>query len=318
MTQNDCCYQINKMKKIFIVPFLYLGMLLQFSCTTTAGFNKTSTDTALFDAGASPKLISRQFSFTEGPAADKNGNVYFTDQPNNTIWKWDTKGNLDVFKRNAGRSNGLYFDQSGALIACADEHNQLWKVNRKGKIDVLLKDYNGKKFNGPNDVWVHPSGNLYFTDPYYQRPYWTRTKPEMEHQQVFLLGKNGTEAVAVIKNLKQPNGIIGTPDGKWLYVADIGAWKTYKYPIHANGTLGEGVLFAEMGSDGMAIDERGNIYLTGNGVTVFAPNGKQVAHIPVPEKWTANVTFGGKNRNQLFITASEAIYILEMNVHGVR
>ncbi len=301
------------MNKSFPYTFLFPVFFL----VKTLAFGQ-QVDSSLFNKGAVPKLISKQFSFTEGPAADKKGNVYFTDQPNNTIWKWDTKGNLDVFLRNAGRANGLYFDKKGALIACADEHNQLWKISKKGKIDVLLKDHKGKKFNGPNDVWVHSSGNIYFTDPYYQRPYWTRTKPELESQQVFLLTHKGSDAIAIINNLKQPNGIVGTPDGQWLYVADIGAWKTYKYRIRPDGTLSEGVLFAEIGSDGMTIDDRGNVYLTGNGVTVFDPKGKQIAHIPVPEKWTANVTFGGKDRKQLFITASEAIYIVEMNVRGVK
>lgn len=274
-------------------------------------------DTSLFQQGATPKLISRQFSFTEGPATDKEGNVFFTDQPNNTIWKYGTNGRLQLFLDSVGRANGMYFDSSGNLIACADEHNQLWSINKTGNITVLLRDFKGKRLNGPNDVWVHPNGNLYFTDPYYQRPYWTRKAPELTEQNVYYLPKGKTELIVVVRGLKKPNGIIGTPDGNWLYVADIGDGKTYRYAIKEDGSLGEGTLFVAMGSDGMTIDERGNIYLTGNGVTVFNPSGGQIAHIPVPEKWTANVTFGGPNRNQLFITASEGVYVLDMKVKGV-
>jgi gluconolactonase len=276
------------------------------------------TDTTIIATGAVPKLISRQFKFTEGPAVDKKGAIFFTDQPNNQIWKYGTDGKLSIFLDPAGRSNGMYFDKKGNLITCADEHNQLWSISPKGKVTVLVKDYKGQQLNGPNDLWVHPKGGIYFTDPYYQREYWTRKKPEIEGQKVYYLAKGKMEAVPVIVNLKQPNGIIGTPDGKELYVADIGAGKTFSYTINSDGTLSNEKLFAAMGSDGMTIDERGNIYLTGAGVTVFNPQGKKIAHIAIPEKWTANVTFGGKSRTQLFITASEGIYVLEMKVKGAK
>lgn len=267
--------------------------------------------------GAVPRLISKQFSFTEGPAVDKKGNIFFTDQPNNKIWEYDTDGMLSVFLDSAGRSNGMYFDKKGNLITCADEHNELWSINKQGKVTVLLKDYNGQKLNGPNDLWIDPKGGIYFTDPYYQRNYWTRKQPEIKGEKVYYLAKGKTTAVPVIENLLQPNGIVGTPEGQYLYVADIKGKKTYKYKIREDGSLDEGQLFTDLGSDGMTIDEKGNIYLTGNGVTVFNPQGKKIAQIVIPEKWTANVAFGGKRRNQLFITASTAIYILDMKVKGV-
>ncbi len=275
-------------------------------------------DTTIMATEATPQLISRQFSFTEGPAVDKYGNVFFTDQPNNKIWKYSTDGKLSVFLENAGRSNGMYFDKKGNLITCADEHNQLWSISQKGKVTVVLKNYKGHQLNGPNDLWISKSGAIYFTDPYYQRDYWTRKKPDIEGQKVYYLAKGDTASIALIENLKQPNGIIGSADGRWLYVADIGAGKTFRYGINKDGLLSAGQLFAAMGSDGMTTDERGNVYLTGNGVAVFNPDGKQIAHIAIPEKWTANVTFGGKDRNQLFITASQAIYILKMRVRGVK
>lgn len=269
--------------------------------------------------GATPRLVSKQFSFTEGPAVDAKGNVFFTDQPNNKIWKYSTDEKLTVFLENAGRSNGMYFDKKGNLVTCADEHNELWSIDKHGKVKVLLKKYDGKNLNGPNDLWIHPNnGGIYFTDPYYQRPWWTRTQPEIEGQKVYYLEKGRTAAISVIENLVQPNGIVGTPDGKTLYVADIRGRKTYQYAIKDNGSLSEGQLFTEFGSDGMTIDNQGNLYLTGKGVTVFNSDGKQIAHIDIPEKWTANVVFGGKKRDKLFITASETIYILDMKVKGVR
>ena len=120
----------------------------------------------------------------------------------------------------------------------------------------------------------------------------------------------------VATDLKQPNGIIGTPDGKTLYVADIGARKTYAYDIQTDGSLANKRLFCELGSDGMTLDAEGNVYLTGRGVTVFDKSGKQIEQIPVPGGWTANVTFGGKDRKLLFITASMGIYGLKMKVAG--
>ena len=119
-------------------------------------------------------------------------------------------------------------------------------------------------------------------------------------------------------DLRQPNGIIGTPDGELLYVADIGADKTYVYDVNADGTLSGKRLFCEQGSDGMTIDHEGNVYLTGRGVTVFDSSGTKIAHIPVPEGWTANVTFGGKDRDLLFVTASKGIYGIKMRVRGAR
>jgi gluconolactonase len=297
--------------------FIFVLLLLQSSsgCSTAKNMS-TPTDTNIIATGATPQLVSKQFSFTEGPATDKDGNVFFTDQPNNKIWKYDVEGKLSVFLDNAGRSNGMYFDRNGNLLTCADEQNQIWSISKDKKITVLLNDVEGKKLNGPNDLWVAPNGDIYFTDPYYQRPYWKRTAPEIQGQDVYLLPHGKKEVVRVIDNLEQPNGIVGTPDGKTLYVADIKGGKTYRYRIEKDGSLHDAQLFTTMGSDGMTLDNRSNLYLTGNGVTVFDKTGKQIEHVPLP-KWTANVAFGGKNKKQLFITASEAIYTLEMNVTGV-
>jgi len=270
--------------------------------------------TDLFAGSATPQLVAKQFKFTEGPAVDRAGNVFFTDQPNNKIWKYSTAGKLSVFLEPAGRANGLYFNQKGNLIACADEKNQLWSISPSGKVTVLLDQLDGRHFNGPNDVWAAPGGGLFFTDPYYQRDYWTRTASELPGQYVYYLGPGQKQPITVDTQLKQPNGIIGTHDGRTLYVADIGDNKTYRYQVGADGTLTNRQLFVNQGSDGMTIDERGNVYLTGKGVTVYSPSGERLTHIDVPGEWTGNVCFGGKDRKTLFITASEAVYVLPMRV----
>ena len=269
--------------------------------------------------GAKVELLSEGFKFTEGPAPDAAGNVYFTDQPNDRIHKWSLEGKLSTFKDPAGRSNGLFFEASGKLIACADGNNELWRIDpADGKTEVLIKDFGGKRLNGPNDVWVRPDGGLYFTDPFYKRPYWTHTESEQPGQYVYFLAKGSNTPVIVAKDLQQPNGIVGSADGKMLFVADIRAGKTWRYQPEPDGTLTEKTLFCEMGSDGMTLDNQGNLYLTGKGVTVFNSTGKQIGNIPIGESWTANICFGGKDFDTLFITAMDSLYALKTKVKGVR
>jgi gluconolactonase len=140
---------------------------------------------------------------------------------------------------------------------------------------------------------------------------------EQDCQGVYYLAPDHKRLLRVIDDLAQPNGIIGTADGRTLYVADIGARKTYSYTIQDDGTLTNKTLFCEMGSDGMTIDSEGNLYLTGKGVMVFDKSGNQVAHIAVDEPWTANVCFGGYDRRSLFITASKGLYMIRTRVNGV-
>jgi len=265
--------------------------------------------------GAKVEKLADGFKFTEGPAADAEGSVYFTDQPNDRIHKWSVDGKLTTFMEPCGRSNGLCFDKEGKLWACADEKNELWKIDIKTKEKtVLVKDHGGKLLNGPNDVWVRPDGGAYFTDPYYKRPYWKRGEKEQDTQAVYFLSKDG-KLSRVDGDLKQPNGIIGTPDGKVLYVADIGAGKTFAYDIQPDGSLTNRREFCGQGSDGMTIDTEGNVYLTARGVTVFDKTGKKIAQIDVPEG-TTNVCFGGKDMQTLFITAKTGLYAVKMRVKG--
>lgn len=264
--------------------------------------------------------IRQEFIFTEGPVADKDGKVYFTDQPNNKIWRYDPETMvLWEFKKDAGRANGLDIDAEGNIVACADEHNEIWSIDKRGHIvKVLPGKVNGKKLNGPNDLWIDKKGGIYFTDPYYRRDYWTNKEQEIKEENVYYLPKGATQPIIVASDLVKPNGIVGSADGKYLFVADIGDNKTYKFTINSDGSLSEKTLFVPQGSDGITLDEKGNLYLTGNGVTVYDLAGKKIAYIPVPEKWVANVCFGGKNRDTLFITAGPSVYYLKMAVKGYK
>jgi gluconolactonase len=270
--------------------------------------------------GAQVEKLGDGYKFTEGPVPDKDGNVFFTDQPNNKIIRWDAEtGTFSTFSDKAGRANGMYFDKKGNLVACSDEENQVWSFDKKGNPTILVKDYEGKLLNGPNDLWIDAKGGIYLTDPLYKRDYWKRD-PAMQQdgQHVYYLSPDHKKLARVDEKLKKPNGIIGTSDGKKLYVADIGDSKTYVYDIRKDGALANRQLFVSKGSDGMILDEEGNLYTTGDGVTVFDKTGAQIAHFPVHKGWTANVCFGGKNRDMLFITAETAVYGLKMKVKGIK
>ncbi len=295
------------MKKL---PFLCIVLLISTFCQAQH----------IIADGAELTLVADEFKFTEGPAVDKNGDVYFTDQPNDRIVKWDARTNsVSDWMKPSGRSNGLYFDHDGNLLSCADEKNELWRIDMEKNTTVLVADFEGKLLGGPNDLWVAPDGGIYFTDPLYKRPWWEPTENRIEERRVYYITPSIGEVRIVAKEgYEQPNGIIGSADGKTLYIADNGAKKTYSFSIDDDGNLSNRMLFADMGSDGMTLDNQGNVYLTGDGVSIFNKNGKQIKHIDIPEKWTANVTFGGPQQHILFITAMDSIYTLEMKVTGIR
>lgn len=268
--------------------------------------------------GAELELLTDTCKFTEGPAADAAGNVYFTDQPNDRILVWTVDGKLETFMQPCGRSNGMFFDRDGNLLTCADERNELWLIPLSKQPRVLVKEYDGKLLNAPNDLWVRPDNGVYFTDPLYPRNWWSHRTAESQQagQHVYFLSANRKQIKPVATDLQQPNGIIGTPDGESLYVADIRGRKTYAYAIQPDGSLTGKRLFCELGSDGMTLDTEGNVYLTGQGVTVFDKDGARIQQIEVPQRWTANVCFGGKERDALYITASTCLYRIKTRVKG--
>ena len=290
---------------------LFLPIMLSAQITDKAG---------IVADGAQVEKLGNGYSFTEGPAVDAQGNVYFTDQPNNKIIRWEAAtGVFSIFSDKAGRSNGLYFDKKGNLIAAADMDNELWSFDQTGKPTTLVSGFRGKLLNGPNDIWIAPDGSMFITDPLYKRNYWIRNpERQQDGEHLYYLSPDRKQFYRVDSSFVKPNGLVGAPDGKKLYVADPGAQKTYVFDIGKAGRLINKKLFASLGSDGMTIDNKGNVYLTGRGVTVFSKEGEQIAHIPINEHHTANVVFGGKDRKTLFITAMGSVYGLKMNVKGVR
>jgi gluconolactonase len=294
-----------------------VNKLVLFSLFMLLAFWGRSQENQLFDKNSKVIKVQGGYAFTEGPSVAPDGRVFFTDQPNDKIDVWNEKENtITTFLNSCERSNGTYFNKKGELVACADLHNRLAIFDMKGKMKTIAENYNGQPLNAPNDLWITPNGGIYFTDPYYARDYWEPGRKEVQDKRgVYYLNPEG-KVIRVIDDYKQPNGLIGTPDGKTLYVSDINDGKIWKYTINADGSLSNKTFFAPEGSDGMTIDNRGNVYLTNKTVSVFNPKGENIAKIEVSEQ-PSNVCFGGKNRNILFITARTSVYTLKMKVKGV-
>lgn len=303
-------------KKGFIRNAVYallagLCMLLSFCTTYSQIGSNDSIKTGVLEQ------LDHSFAFTEGPVSDKAGNLYFTDQPNNAIWMYTVQGGFSLFMQPAGRANGMYVDHKGNLVVCADLHNQIWRIHpATKKVDTLLTSYQHRLLNGPNDLWVDQSGGIYFTDPYYQRSYWSRKQPEQQKACVYYLPKGAHEARIVSDLLVKPNGIVGSVDGKYLYVSDIEGKKIYRFNRGAGGKLSDPKVIIHHTADGITIDQKGHLYLSGNGVTITNSDGRILNYITIHEPWVSNLSFGGKNHNVLFITASTHLYKISTDQKG--
>ena len=295
--------------------------------------------------------------FTEGTTTAPNGDVYFVEQNSSKIMKWSVaEKKLSVFMHPSGYANGMSFDSKGNLIACADERNELWSISitktetvpypqplnpdfgekptsatlTAPAHTVLMKGdaFNGKLFGGPNDLWIRPDGGIYFTDPFYARKWWAPgRKQEQELKTVYYLSpdhKSVTRVLADFNSAKgmpgTPNGIIGTPDGKTLYVANIDGREIWAFDVQTDGSLTNKKLICNFGSDGMTLDNQGNLYLSAggrsSGVTVVSTKtGQQIGFIPVPEN-PANMCFGGVDHSTLYLTARTGFYSIPTKVKG--
>jgi gluconolactonase len=269
------------------------------------------------------KKISGDFKFTEGPAADAQGNVYFTDIPNERIHKIDLEGKITVFREKSNKANGLMVNKKGEIVGCEME-GQVVAYSADGKSRrVIVGQYNGVRFNSTNDLVIDKTGGIYFTDPEYNAPKpWPQTI-----RTIYYVDATGKVSRLIDKDLPNPNGIILSPDEKTLYVIPSSSSKMLVYPVLAPGKIGEGKVFCELaqrkgqnngGGDGLAIDVKGNLYITtGLGVQIFSPEGKALGIIEVPEG-PANCDFGGKDLKTLFITAKTSVYSVEMPIAGHR
>lgn len=280
-----------------------------------------AVDSPVISPGAHLEKLAEGYARTEGPSADSQGNVYFTDYGNNLIVKWNAAdGKLSRWLKPSGGAIGTDFDHDGNLIAAASEKGELWSIAPDKTVTVLLTTFDDKVLNGPDDVWIGPDGGVYFTDPDFHSAHDQSTR--VEGQNVYYMTPDHKTVRRVTADIFKPSGITGTADGKVLYVADFGAAQTYAYDIDPDGNLTNKHMFCNLGSEGMTIDDDGNVYLAQSGgtvfgVTVFDETGKRIEHIEVPEMPT-NLTFGGRDKNVLFITAAGSVYGLKMRVKGAR
>ena len=301
-----------------IVTTLGLALIL------IAGSVRADETESLIVPGEKVQKLAGDLKFTEGPVwIPAKKMLVFSDIPNSKLMQWSETGGLSVF-RQSEQSNGNILDLEGRLISCQHAARNLVRTEADGSITVLVDKCDGKRLNSPNDVAVRSDGTLWFTDP----P-WGLTGPgELPGNWVFKLDPATAKIEPVVKDLAMPNGINFSPDESRIYIADTGGHPKHPdpafhklpgtiscYEVSKDGMLGKRLFQIEQGSDGMAVDVKGNLYTTHGKVHVYNADGKKLETIDVPEG-PANVTFGGKDRKFLFITASKGIYGLKMKVAG--
>ena len=273
----------------------------------------------LVDRDAKLSVVGAGFGFTEGPVWDEAGFLYVSDETINKIYRLHLDGKKDEVI-SLGDPDGNTFDRQHRLIDCASVLRAIIEVSPDGKYKILADRYDGKKFNSPNDVIVGPDGALYFTDPTLDLV--AGEKQEIPFQGVYRLDANGNVQM-LTKDLTQPNGLAFSPDGKHFYVGDSELRNIRVYDVAPDGSLRNGRIFGdEPGAkgdgvpDGMKVDKNGNLFVTGpEGIWIWDAKGNHLGTIVMPEQ-PANLTWGGKDFQTLYITATTSVYRLEMKTQG--
>ena len=275
--------------------------------------------------------------WSEGPVwFGDGGYLLWSDIPNNRIMRWlEETGEVSVFRSPSNNSNGNTRDRQGRLISCEHATRRVTRTEYDGTITVLIDSYQGKRFNAPNDVVVHPDGHIWFTDPGYGiLMNYEGNKAEFElPTSVYRLDPESGEATMVTDEFEKPNGLCFSPDYSKLYISDTGAShkpghprQIMVYDVAENARLVNRGVFCDMGpssADGFRCDIEGNIWSSAgwagaehDGVHVFAPDGDLIGKIHLPEV-VANLCFGGVKRNRLFMAASQSVYSLYVETQGV-
>ena len=272
--------------------------------------------------GAQVEQVAGGFQFTEGPYWHPEGFLLFSDIPANTVFQWTPdSAAARVFRRPSGNSNGLTADTEGRLLLAQHGWRRVARVEENEQETPLAERYEGQRLNSPNDLAVASDGTVYFTDPPYGVEEAAR---ELDFAGVYRIAPDGALHL-VARDFERPNGLVLSPDEARLYVNDTAGGVIRVFDVTAGGTLENGRLFAELNDpdadgapDGMTVDARGNVYSTGpGGVWIFAPDGRLVDRIAVPERAT-NVTFGGADFGTLFITANHGLYRIRLEATGAR
>jgi gluconolactonase len=218
---------------------------------------------------------------------------------------------VSLFRDNSGNANGLALNAKGDLLVCESGRGRVVSISPQGELNLVAEQYDGRAFNQPNDLWIDPAGGVYFSDPIYGR-----ADRRQSGECVYYIASDRAKAIRVLDDLVRPNGIVGTADGKTLFVTDHGAGKTYRYTVEPDGTLARKRLFVKVGADGMKLDSQGNLYLAEHGIRIYSPQAVPLETIDIPHPPT-NLCFAGSDRRTLFITARSAAYTLRMRVPGL-
>lgn len=270
--------------------------------------------------GQIPVKIASGFFWSEGPIWDMEEAVlYFTDFRPDLIYQWNQDRGLEVYRRDSNSACGLAFTQNGEILCAESISRSITKINKDKKIDIIADKWNGRCFNSPNDVIVKSDGAVYFTDPYSPD---IGNQKEIKENGVYRVDKNGE--VHLLTDMNRPNGLAFSPDEKLLYVDDTNEQLVRVFQVKEDGGIKEkGILirldtgWGEGAADGMKVDIEGRLYITGpGGISVVNPDGKLLGRIQLPEI-AANLCFGGKNMDTLFITAQTSVYALKTNTIGL-
>lgn len=306
---------------------LMLLPLLPVAAVLVSAGASPAAETPIVSPDARMERVVQGCEFTEGPAVDAQGNVFFSDAPRNRILVFTADGVPRIWKESSRGANGMLFDAQGRLVTCnsqlAPNGRSVTRYEKDGTLTVLADQYRGKKLNSPNDLAIDSAGRIYFTDPRYGE----MTGVEQDKQAIYRIELDGS-LTRVIDDVQVPNGILITPDDRTLYVADNspveGQNRTLiAYDIRDGRVARRKVLYdlaPDRGIDGMVLDVRGNIYATGGlgektGVYVVSPQGKLLTFIRTPETAT-NCTFGGGDGRTLYITAGGSLYRVRTNIPG--
>jgi len=271
----------------------------------------------LIASDAKVEKLADGFTFLEGPAAAPNGDLYFVDMRKNKILRWDIEAaQVSTITEDSQGMNGMQFDGKGRLLGCQGSLRRIvvFKPETAEILEVLADSFEGKRFNNPNDLWIDPKGGIYFSDPDYSRK---KEELEQDGNHVYYINPGDKKVIKVAGDYNKPNGIVGSPDGKTLYITDRRLGRTYRYTIQLDSSLADKQLFCKVGADGMTLDAKGNLYTTPQDklIRVFDPAGKELDAIPIPSP-ASNLCFSGKDRKTLFITAGSVLYSIRMTVAG--
>lgn len=273
-------------------------------------------------ADAPLERVAAGFGLTEGPVW-MGDHLLFSDIPRSRSVRWQMLPEgpeVHTFRTDTGGGNGMARDGDGRIIICEQDARRLARVERDGTVTILAERYQGKRLNSPNDVVVHSSGAIYFTDPPFGLPNHADGK-ELAFNAVYRLDPDGT-LTPVATDFDKPNGLCFSPDERTLYVADTPPLQVRAYDVQPDGTLTNGHVFADMSStdlgrpDGMKVDRLGNLYVTGGGgVRVVTPEGTKIGRMRTPEQGR-NIAFGDDDLRTLYITAGSGLYRIRLNVAG--